>query len=302
MPTESVITRRDHLARMSAVPEIAAAFEAGTAVQKQNTKRSVGDAIAQLASGPIVPNSNQLTVQQERWITQCNTAIFCIDLINSGMSLNDTCSYLRNITNSYLLEGASIDPVQAADIVCWASVYGFDLNTPTFDLISALEALEYAVQVSSNFTTNTTALCNSLDYTAAQDLGIDASGIEAFVCNGSTSTIVPSISSPITIRPSGSVTGTGVSGTAPTGNAGPYTNSTIRPTGTAVSGTAAASDSLSLNFPNATYGGTGIGSGTGNLPPTPAPFQPYSAPPYPAMVTSESSSAAMHRMVLRRKD
>jgi len=248
--------------------------------KKDIARRTLQEVAANFAIN-VDPDNNQLTVEQYRWISQVNTAIFAIDLINTGWNLTRVCTDLRDPANAYDLTQASINPSQAADIVCWASIYGAYFNTTTFDLLSNLEAAVYAIQVGSNFTTNTNALCNSLDLSAAPELGIDAPGIQTFVCSVNNATYsLPtstaaqtSLSAPLITAASGTAVGTAATG----GPAGPYGNATT------LVGTAAASDAGNTTYPNAT-------EISGKAPPSPT-----AAIYYPAWSTSTGASDQFRR-------
>lgn len=183
----------------------------------------------QLSSG-IDPTNENITVREFRYLREINTALFSLNIVNSGLNLTMMCQYLQDPSIQNNLEDNYIYPKQAADITCFASVYGLYLGQSNDQVLASLAALEYAVQMHAYHSGSLAQACSTLSYSAAQMLGIDAEGIQQNVCNG-TAGISPSSAPP-------SASSTGVSATA---------NST----------------SFTLPFPTGTLGTAWSGEGTG---------------------------------------
>ena len=157
-------------------------------------------------------------------IGQLETAQYALALCNSRFNLTEICQDLRDPAAIEPLASVGIDAPQASNIVCWASLYGIDLNTTNAALLGDFAAAIYALELGDNFTTttNTTNLCNKIDLAAAPFLGIDAGAINNFICGGpSTSVTVTAVTTQTVIVVPGSPTvtitasGAGVSGGFP---------------------------------------------------------------------------------------
>lgn len=164
-----------------------------------------------LAQG-IDPTNVNITVGAYRFLEQINTALFAINIVNSGIPLDIMCEALRNATVQVKLTDSSIEPSQASNLVCWAERYGLYFGMSNAQLLADLAALEYVVQLKATGSRDLGELCQSLDYTAASFLGIDVQGIRAFACNG-TGGILPTSSPTGTAAPSSNVTTTEASAT-----------------------------------------------------------------------------------------
>lgn len=118
-------------------------------------------------------------------VTQLSTAIYAVDLINLGSNLNGTCQDLQASAN--LTSGTSIgvNLTQAADFICAAYAANVTYIDPT--VVQVFAAALYAVELAGNFTgtTNTTALCASidLDILTLPAFGVDGTAIQSYVCN-----------------------------------------------------------------------------------------------------------------------
>lgn len=146
-----------------------------------------------LASG-IDPMNENITVREFQYLEQINTALFALNIVNSGFDLNQMCDYLSNATIANRLDDNMINPSQASNIICFAAEYGLYFGMSNGQLLADLAALEYAIQLHSYATKTLQELCEGLDYTAASFLGIDTDGIRTYICNGTAgnnSTISP---------------------------------------------------------------------------------------------------------------
>lgn len=172
-------------------------------------------------------NTTQLSNQGLLLFTSLNSAIYAIDLINTpGIDLDDMCRELRVVQEIPMsnLYSVNIDTQQVANIVCYASVFGFYFNITTTQLIGELTAAILGVELGANYTgtSNTSRLCNEIDYSVEPYLGINATAVSSFICQPTnapgTMTTASSMSVPLGTA-SGLIT-------APTGGPAPYANST----------------------------------------------------------------------------
>jgi len=139
--------------------------------------------IAERLSTGIDPTNENITVREFRLLRETNTALFAITLVNSGLPLDELCRYLRDPGIANNLDDNLVDAEQAANIVCFASVYGLYFNMTNDELLSDLAGLEYAIQMHA-YDTSLQDLCKTLDYGAASFLGIDTEEIQKTICNG----------------------------------------------------------------------------------------------------------------------
>ena len=246
-------------------------------------------------------------------LTQLNTALYAIDLINLNSNLTTICHELRD--NSTIEQAAliAINITQAATIICTADATGLHYVQPS--LVQVFAAALYAVDLASNFTgtTNTTALCNNVDLNIVSlpAFGVDGAAVQGFVCNATASsttastTVTSSYSSAGTITPlatsnstligtgiksistsATAMTGTGLSsyGNSSTSKENPGTGISIPtignftlPTGTLGTGTGSPLITNS-SLPTGTWGAGAVNMSitTISLPPS------ASAPPMPS--------------------
>lgn len=278
----SIITRRaiqadDYINDLA--PRSVAVHAPAVRSTSHHLRRSIQD-IAEKVSHNIDPNNSELTVEAYKFLIQLNSAIFALNLINSGFNLTTVCQECRDPMVQLQLSSASLNPKQIGDVVCFASVYGVDFNTTTAELLNDLEAAIYGVQVGSNFTTDTKRLCTVLDLRSGPYLGIDSNGVTQYICRYNNGTATMASTTEVTGIPlvgtetigtvgsqsgqtSGGHSDSGVgtqasAGTAGTSNPGPYANSSL-PASTVWN-----SGSATMDYSN----GTMIRY---RLPPTPRP-------------------------------
>ena len=215
------------------------------------------------SSGDPEFNISDLSDEAKELWTQCNTAIYALDLLNTpGVDTSALCRELRvdqGLHNSWF-SAPGVDLEQCADIVCWTAVYGNDFNAPAAqvisDLIQAIWAIDHAS--SHHKPSNRTNTCRNINYAIQPYLGINASAVSSFVCKPTTTATTASV-------------GTGLwSYSAPTGGAGPNTNSGSW--GKTVGG----DDSPGIEFPAPTP----AGDGGPKYPPSPSkqPYYPVGSP------------------------
>lgn len=174
-----------------------------------------------LASG-IDPTNENITVREFKYLEQINTALFALNVVNSGFDLHQMCEYLTEASINSRLEDNLINPDQASNIVCFADQFGLYFGVSNNELLADLAALEYAIQLHAYATKSLQELCETLDYTAASFLGIDTEGIRTFICNGTAgiSTTISLASSSTTVATGTASLGTGT-GTGTRSDAGP---------------------------------------------------------------------------------
>lgn len=227
MPETTAVTRRDYRGYdMTELPLPTPALPGFGHDMKIHNKRDTFETslkkelfgIAERLASGIDPTNENITVREFKYLEQINTALFALNLVNSGFDLHQMCEYLTNSSIGSRLEDSLINPSQASNIVCFAAQYGLYFGMSNGELLADLAALEYAIQVHAYASKTLQELCEGLDYTAASFLGIDTEGIRTYICNGTegiSSTIMPlSTSTMLT-------TGSGGLGSAPTSYAGP---------------------------------------------------------------------------------
>ena len=176
MPETTAITRRGFRGyEEHSTAEASTTSRLSLPRPKHHTKR-------QTAVSPI--SGSGLPLQAQQYLTQLNTAIFIIDLINTSSDLSGDCQDLRN-GNATLSAAVAINATQAADFVCAA--YATNLTSISPTLLQVFAAALYAVELSGNFagTTNTTTLCDSVDVDilTLPIFGVDGQGVQSYVCN-----------------------------------------------------------------------------------------------------------------------
>ena len=257
------------------------------AVGQANAKRQ--------AMNTTVPTT--LSPQAADLVSQLQTAQYALELCNDNFNLTEVCNTLKSLEAIAPLASVGVSAPQAANIVCWASVFGLDFNTTNAALLGDLAAAVYGLELGDNYTTtaNTTNLCGNIDLAVAPYLGINSTAVDNFICGGpsaavtvtavSTQTVVVVPNTPtVTFSASavGSVTGNPVTTFTPSGVAATATfnasavgsvtsNSvtTFTPSGVAASGVLPFQSGLGTGapygWPNGTFprptGGSAVSGG-----------------------------------------
>lgn len=141
------------------------------------------------AKRQVVPTD--LSPQAASLVSQLQTAQYALELCNDDFNLTEICDDLRDPAAVVPLANVGVSASQAGDIVCWASVFGIDLNTTNAALLGDLAAAIYGLELGDNFTTtaNTTKLCNNINLDVAPYLGIDSGAVNDFICGGPSSSV-----------------------------------------------------------------------------------------------------------------
>lgn len=199
MPETSVVSRRDFqepkteksTIQQTAIPILDADGEHAKRKRTEFEGSSLKAllVIAERLSSGIDPTSENMTVGEFRFLRQINTALFALNIVNAGLPLNQMCQYLRDPGIGIHLDDNLINQDQAANIICFASVYGLYFQESNEELLGDLAALEYAIQMKAYSSETLQEVCESLDYQAANFLDIDVQGIQDKVCNGTTGII-----------------------------------------------------------------------------------------------------------------
>jgi hypothetical protein len=186
--------------------------EAATVEASTTARRHFPYAKRQNTTNPI--SGSGLPPQAQVLLIQLNTAIYIMDQINIGSNLNGTCQDLRNGVNDTQAAAIAINTTQAADFICAA--YAANLTHIDPSLMQLFAAALYAVELAGNFagTTNTTALCNSinLNILTLPIFGVDGQAVQSYVCDASNatlttfSTVTSPTTSPTTIASAGTIT------------------------------------------------------------------------------------------------
>jgi len=257
MPKTTAVTRRDYggfdmavsTSLRTAMPDYVQQ-DAHDMVKRTNLEASALKQVLTIAdqlSSAIDPTNENITVREFRLLEQTNTALFAINIVNSGLPLHEMCDYLRDPGIANNLNDNYIDAQQAGDIVCFAADYGLYFNMTNNQLLSDLAALEYAIQIHAYGSQTLQDLCKTLDYSAASFLGIDTEEIQNTICKGTggvthptqsamTSTMAPSTTgnnSPIGTHSLGTAASSSASGSSIVfGSNGPTFSSATSAAGT----------------------------------------------------------------------
>lgn len=240
MPETTIVSRRDFqepktkrsIEQQTATPTVVTDGEHTKRKRTEFEGSSLNTllSIANRLSSGVDPTNENMTVGEFRFLRQINTALFALNIINSGLPLSQMCQYLRDPAIGNHLDENLINQDQAANIVCFASVYGLYFQESNEELLEDLAALEYAIQMKAYSSETLREVCQELDYQAASFLDIDVEGIRDRVCNGTAGIAhTTSISTVGTLPISTTVTMTGITTSAPLHTSaaiGPY------PTGT----------------------------------------------------------------------
>lgn len=221
MPETSVISRRD-IPTQYEVNSVEARSTQPSASKERDTyhrdrNEDSEDAslgvmfdIANRLSKGIDPLNQNITYRDFKYLVEINTALFALNVINSGLPLQAMCQYLQNTTVQLYQEENFINAKQASDIICFASVYGLYFNESNQALLSQLALLEYAIQAYTYDSQSLQQICQDLDYAAASFLGIDTDGIRTYVCNNTGPPAHPLVSN--TTSAASNTTGSGPTG------------------------------------------------------------------------------------------
>ncbi len=160
-----------------------------------------------------------LTGEPFRLIEQLFTVLYAIGVINSGADLGETCLQLQSAVAIRDLAGIGLDAIQAAAVVCTASLPNSDLASFNQTLIASAAAGLYGVQLAANFTgtVDTSRLCNQLDLSSLPALGVDVNAVRSFVCSVNNSTSTNGTSTNGTSTNGTSTNGTSTNGTSTNG-------------------------------------------------------------------------------------
>jgi hypothetical protein len=191
MDPSTIITRKGRVDIITGGPEPTDALSShsnhGKKEKRDNDNTAALDTLLNVAerlSSGIDPSNENITIREFRYLREINTALFALNIVNSGVPLASMCQWLQDPSIRNNLEDNYINQKQATDIICWASVYGLYLGQSNNELLSDLAALEYAVQMHAYHSISLEEACKSLNYAAARMLEIDAEGIKNNVCNG----------------------------------------------------------------------------------------------------------------------
>jgi hypothetical protein len=224
--------------------------EVATAEVSTTARRYLPHAKRQNATSPI--SGSGLSPQAQLYLTQINTAIYTIDLINIGSNLGGTCQDLRNGVNDTQAATIAINVTQAADFVCAA--YATNLTYIDPSLLQIFSAALYAVELAGNFTgtTNTTALCSSIDVDilTLPIFGVDGRAVQSYVCNANNVTLTTTFS---TVTSTTNVTSAGTVTPIGWGNQTSFGTAPLA-TGPVVTGASTGTGSFGWPFSN--YTGT----------------------------------------------
>jgi hypothetical protein len=207
-------------------------------------------------SSNISPDVSLLNGPARQSLTEIWSAMFALDIADSGMNVSLACAQVQTTEVRYQLLQSDFDPDKVKALLCWIASNGYDFNTTRADIYATLQTAAWGLEVSAGFNTSRSAICDDvgLFQSIGPYLGINTQQWEGIVCSGiPSSTPTPSDSNGAT--PTGSAASNGVgSGGSPPYGYGNATNFGSAPT--AGFGTA--------GFGNPTAGGTGTPGAVGN--------------------------------------
>lgn len=236
------------------------------------TPRSENGALINLATdfnNDIPPDTRQLPGRAQQLLTSIWSAMFALNVADSGLNATWACAEVQTIEVKYQLKESWLDPDQVKAILCWIADHGYYFNTTRAELYSTLQAAVYALQVAGDFTSNRTAICENLDlfYRVGGYLGINTQGFEEYACRNIPSE-TPSPSGYYGPTPVIPLIPYPVNSTTSWGHPTPWNpNTTIWPTGT--------QSPTHPTYPNRTSGAPG---GTGYTIPPQATGTGHSGP------------------------
>lgn len=248
MAETSATTRReerDYLPLETASPSLPSSSSSASPLDSLAKRTDLGEStearlleFADRLSSGIDPTNENITVQEFKFLEEINTAMFALNICNSGLPLHQMCQYLDDPSIGMHLEDNYIIQSQAVAIVCYAAANGLFFDESNDQLLSDLAKLEWAVQMHAYGAQSVADLCQNLDYRAASMLGISVDEIHQIVCNGTGGIGISSATAPLTTAPAStgssmsnptSISGTGAAGASMTGRPLPGTASTGMP-------------------------------------------------------------------------
>ncbi|KAK5208697.1 hypothetical protein LTR96_003452 [Exophiala xenobiotica] len=179
----------------------------------QNVRRSgsaVTGALVDLATtmgNDISPDINLLSGPSQESFTEIMSALFALNVADSGMNLTLACQQVQTSEVRYQLLASAFAPDQVKALLCWIAANGYSFNSTRAQVISTLQAAVYGLEVASGFTNNRTEICNNLDlfYSIAGFLAINAQQYQQIVCTNTSSetSTPPSYGQPTPVVPFG---------------------------------------------------------------------------------------------------
>lgn len=192
MPETTAITRRNYRGYEEVEP-----FHTKTASPNKpsangfthNLRRSssaVTGALLELATtiGNTSPDIQLLTGPSQESLTEIMSALFALNVADSGMNLTSACQQVTTTEVSYRLLESDFNPDQVRGLICWISANGYSFNSTRAAIISTLQAAIYGLEVTSDFTNNRTEICDNLDLfnSIGGFLGINTQQYKDIVC------------------------------------------------------------------------------------------------------------------------
>jgi hypothetical protein len=165
--------------------------------------------------------------------TNISSALFALDLADSGIDLHSACSQLGTVSVKYNLLQGYYNPDNIQSIVCFIADYGYDFNTTRQMLFASLYAALIGVLAAGGVSTDRGQICANLDLfdRTGGYLGIDVQQYHDLICKYIPTSPTPVWYGPTPIIPY--VTGGVTTWGTPTSWAA---NMTIQGTGTDTSG------------------------------------------------------------------
>ncbi|KIW20193.1 hypothetical protein PV08_00768 [Exophiala spinifera] len=132
------------------------------------------------------PDIRLLTGPSQESLTEIMSALFALNVADSGMNLTSACQQVTTTEVSYRLLESDFNPDQVKGLICWISANGYSFNSTRAAIISALQAAIYGLEVTDAFTSNRTEICGHLDLfnSIGGFLGINTKQYQDIVCGG----------------------------------------------------------------------------------------------------------------------
>ncbi|KIW48079.1 uncharacterized protein PV06_00702 [Exophiala oligosperma] len=154
----------------------------------RRSSSSVTGALLDLATtiSNTSPDIQLLTGPSQESLTEILSALFALNVADSGMNLTSACQQVTTTEVSYRLLESDFNPDQVKGLICWISENGYSFNSTRAAVISTLQAAIYGLEVNSDFTDNRTEICDNLDlfHSIGGFLGINTQQYQDIVCPG----------------------------------------------------------------------------------------------------------------------
>ena len=165
--------------------------------------QAVNVGLTDLASSfaQALPDVGQLSGPLRDEFSSITSALFALELCDSGVDLNRTCNELNTIQSAYDLLQEGLNPNSIKSTVCFCNTYGLDFNTTQQQLYTSLFSALTGILSAADVSTDRGRICANLDLfnRSAPYLDIDKDEYYDLVCSNTSSATPPAT----TTEPSG---------------------------------------------------------------------------------------------------